>query len=181
MANKPIPTVKVLRQLIRCEPETGKLFWLFRDKSWFARESYATRWNSVYAGKEAFTSLGADGYRVGAVLAKPLLAHRVIWGVVTGMWPKGQIDHINGDRLDNRIENLRDIPAAENSRNRKSQHNSVTGVSGVTWHPRDEIWQARIGVNGKRRHLGYFTSFEDAVGARKDAEREFLYHANHSR
>jgi hypothetical protein len=95
-------------------------------------------------------------------------------------WPEGEIDHINGNRQDNRIENLRDVPRSLNQRNSKLQNNNRSGVSGVFW--RANRWEARIYlVSGQRKHLGRFKTFEEAVAVRKQAEMECGYHENHGR
>ncbi|MBU0368027.1 hypothetical protein, partial [Acinetobacter baumannii] len=83
MAKKPIPTPEELRQLLRYEPETGKLFWLPREPWRFevrctSAASVCTRWNARYAGREAFTSISAQGYKQGGILRHQLSAHRVI-------------------------------------------------------------------------------------------------------
>ncbi len=105
-------------------------------------------------------------------------AHRVIWLCIHGCWP-GELDHINGNRADNRIENLREVTRQENLRNQKVRINSSTGVMGVT---RDgKKWRARIRVNGKFIHLGYFDAMEGAVAARKAADIKYGFHENHGR
>jgi len=85
------------------------------------------------------------------------------------------IDHINGDRLDNRKSNLRLATPAENQRNRtKLASNNTSGVTGVYWHISREKWRAVIKCGGKGIHLGDFTSFEDAVAVRKQAEKTYF-------
>lgn len=182
MATKPIPTPDLLRQLLRYEPETGKLFWLERSPSLF-QDSYRTadgcaaNWNSRWAGKEAFTSRMAAGHLQGRIDYRAYLAHRVAWAIFYGEWPKGEIDHINHDGADNRIENLRDVSHAENLRNQSLRQNNSSGVTGVARI--GDVWYARIKQGGKLIHLGYFELFEDAVTARKDAEVRLGYHPNH--
>lgn len=182
MATKPIPTPDLLRQLLRYEPETGKLFWRERPPSMF-QDSYRTaagcaaNWNSRWAGKEAFTCKMAVGHLQGRIGYGSYLAHRVAWAIYYGEWPKGEIDHINHDPADNRIENLRDVSHAENHRNQSLRQNNSSGVAGVA-RVRD-VWYARIKRGGKLTHLGYFERFEDAVAARKDAEVMFGFHRNH--
>ncbi len=95
--------------------------------------------------------------------------------------PSGEIDHINGDRTDNRICNLRDVTSAGNSCNRRRQDRNTSGVTGVAWDKRASRWQARIGLNGKQKYLGYFDSLDEAVAARKAAELELGFHPNHGR
>ena len=112
---------------------------------------------------------------------KTLRAHRIAWLLTTGEWPKGQIDHINGDKADNRIENLRVVTAQENNRNTPLRKNNRSGRTGVFWYPRYNRWLAKIAVGGKNKHLGYFDSYDEACVAREAAERELGFHKNHGR
>lgn len=104
-------------------------------------------------------------------------AHRVIWALVYGAWPVNHIDHVDGNGLNNRIENLRDVVPGENAKNRKRYDRNSSGVSGVSW--RYNKWVARIRVNGSLIHLGSFAEFSDAVDARKTAEAKYGFHVNH--
>lgn len=100
-----------------------------------------------------------DGYRSISVLGRLYQEHRLIWLMAKGCWPAGDIDHINGNRSDNKIENLRDIPHLGNTQNRRSAQvsNRSTGLLGVTQR-RPGKWSARIKVHGKNLHLGDFNS-----------------------
>jgi hypothetical protein len=106
-------------------------------------------------------------------------AHRVIWALVYGSWPVNHIDHIDGNGLNNRIENLRDVDAAGNAKNRKRYDRNTSGVSGVTWSKNRSRWVARIRVNGRLIHLGSFTDLSDASNARSKAEASYGFHPNH--
>lgn len=177
---------EVLRELLRYEPDTGKLFWLERDVDWFTdgkhpAERRANIWNARYAGKEAFTACNSEGYRFGKVLNDPYKSHRVAWAVFRGEWPPEEIDHINGDRGDNRIVNLRAVTRLENHRNKKKPKNNTSGVIGVSFRKRDQKWKAQIMVKGKHLHLGCFANKADAIAARKAAEVKYGFHANHGR
>ena len=177
MAGKPDITPELLRQLMRYEPETGKLFWLMRSGGTRGDNVF----NSLYAGKEAFTCRMGHKHLQGRVFNRPFLAHRVAWALHYGAWPNGEIDHINGNPIDNRIENLRDIPKAENQRNMKRSTRNTSGVSGVSWRKTRKKWRARIKVDGKEKSLGHFERFEDAVRARQAALVKCGYHPNHGR
>lgn len=167
MTNQPSP--EIMRELLRYDPESGKLFWLPRDQSWFeCRRSYST-WNSRFAGREAFITERPDGYKIGRILGLNCRAHRAIWAIHYGAWPADQIDHINGNRADNRLSNLREANNAENQRNRGAQGNNTSGVKGVSWNKSNSRWQAHIKVSGRKYHLGYFGSIEDAATARASA------------
>lgn len=108
--------------------------------------------------------------------------HRIIWEMHHGKIPDGmQIDHINHNRLDNRIDNLRIVSHIDNGRNRSINLNNSSKITGVHWDSRNNKWQARISVDGKRISLGHFSSLFDASCARKSAEIVFNYHQNHGR
>jgi hypothetical protein len=97
--------------------------------------------------------------------------HRLILGAPTGVW----VDHVNGNGLDNRRENLRAATRAENGRNRGAQRNSASGFKGVskrTDKPRRKPWRAQIQAGGKIRHLGYFATEQEAAAAYDNAARE---------
>lgn len=175
----------ILRSLLRYEPETGKLYWLKRGAEHYqdsrcSAAGQAAQWNAIYAGKEAFSSKSRSGYMKGAILGRHMNAHRVIWALVNGVWPK-EIDHINGDKADNRIENLRSVTSSENNKNRRLPACNKSGRIGVFWHARHKCWRAFIGHQGKRIHLGSFQVKDDAIAARKRAEKDFGFHANHGR
>lgn len=147
------PTPAELRQLLRYVPETGKLFWLPRTNVQF---------NGQFAGKEAFTAIGPDGYHRGAVNCVSCLAHRVAWAIFYGEWPSSEVDHINCDPVDNRIINLRSASRSQNERNKRLRADNKSGFKGVSWYARDEKWQATIRIHGKSRGLGYYGSPEAA-------------------
>lgn len=165
------PSVEYLRECLRYEPETGKLYWL-------PRSGVPASWNTKYAGKEAFTAI-AQGYRRGLLNYKGYKAHRVAWALYYGQWPEGEIDHINHDRLDNRIENLRVVTLAENQKNKTPYRNNKSGATGVYWNTRASRWCAQIRVAGRGVYLGLFASLKDAVEARKAAETQHNFHSNH--
>jgi hypothetical protein len=161
-ANAEAPTQADLHRLFRYD---GRHLW------WRERPS------SNFDMSRPAGSIRSDGYRRICVSSRFYLAHRLIWVFHFGVWPKYEIDHINHDRDDNRIENLRDTK--ENDLNRSPYKNNSSGFIGVSWHKCDKRWQARISVNGKQIHLGNFTRKEDAIQARKEAERKFGFHPNH--
>lgn len=176
MANAPIITPETLRELIDYDPLTGELTWKRRDVSYFANRQSWKRWNNRFAGEPAMRAFDR-GYRKGGVNSVQLSAHRVAWAIHYGKWPSMQIDHINGIRTDNRIENLRDVSQRENGLNTKLNSANTSGVMGVTWCKARQKWQAQIACI----MIGRFETFEEAVAARKAAEREQGYHPNHGR
>lgn len=123
----------------------------------------------------------AKGYRSIGVGNKSYKAHRLIWFWHHGKDPTDQIDHINQDKLDNRIENLREASNQENCKNRKINPRNTSGITGVSWHKWHEKWAACVKVSGKLIHIGYFETFDLAVSARKAAETKYGFHENHGR
>lgn len=169
--------IETLRQLIWGDPETGKLYWHFRSASYFTSDIQYKIWNKRFAHREAFTANSGQGYRQGAVLGVMLKAHRVCWALHYGEWPNNQIDHINHDRSDNRIANLRTVTISENCRNRSLPCNNNSGHVGVS---RNGIkWKARLKMNGVDHYLGLFNTIEDAVAARNKANSANGFHRNH--
>jgi hypothetical protein len=94
------------RKLLRYDSTTGKLFWLNRPRGFFNSDRAFKSWNTKYSGKEALNT-NSNGYKYGPIFKKNYKAHRVVWLLVTGHWPQLEIDHIDGNRSNNRFENLR--------------------------------------------------------------------------
>jgi hypothetical protein len=167
-----------LTSILAYNPDTGELRWKPRPESSFRdgavpASAYQKSWNRRCAGKPALTAVMNRGYLCGNIEGKMQLAHRVIWTMVHGSVP-GFIDHINGDKQDNRLCNLRCVSRSENARNRKTAVNNTSGYTGVHKDTRSGKWSASIG-------LGYFDTLEEAAAARKKAEALLGYHANHGR
>ncbi len=159
-----------LRDLFFIDAE-GNLRW--------KRREWATRaWNSRCAGK-IVGSLMPKGYRNCSLMGGTFLVHRIVWALETGNWPRGQIDHINGVRFDNRISNLRDVSALENQRNAGVPRTNTSGVLGVAYREEKKRWRAYISDRNKSVHLGYFDTREEAILARKNAEAQRGFHKNH--
>lgn len=177
MPTKELPDTEYLRQRLRYDPETGKLYWHRLPQT---VGNWAASWNTRYAEREAFTA-DMRGYRQGRVDGQSLLAHRVIWALHAGIWPAAEIDHINGDRADNRIANLREVDRSGNNRNTAVRRSSITGVVGVTWDAQTSRYRAQIKTRGKLIHLGRFHSLSEAKAVRKQAEIKYDFHPNHGR
>lgn len=157
MAVKALPSPEVLRQLLRYEPDTGKLFWKERPRSMFpSRWSYLV-WNKRYAGQEALAFVGAGGYKTGRIFKCGVSAHRAAWAIQYGEWPLGLLDHANRDKLDNRLENLRLCTARENSANKSKRKNASSKYLGVSFNKRVGKWSASMSIGSKKKHLGFYT------------------------
>lgn len=165
MATKPLPSPDVLRQLLRYEPETGKLFWKVRDRAWFPSGRAHSSWNARYAGAEAFIKKESFGHLVGCVLGKLYKAHRVIWVIVHGEEPAGMIDHVNRDPGDNRANNLRIATYQQNSFNSTKRRGATSKFRGVYFHRVTGKWAATIRDGSTHRHLGLFDTEERAAMA----------------
>ena len=114
--------------------------------------------------KKGYLSVRIDG--------KFYLLHRVIFLHAYGRMPKLQIDHMNGVKNDNRLANLREATESQNSQNVKAHADSSSGFLGVSWKAQSRKWRASIGIDGRHKHLGYFSSKEDAQLAYAAAKRE---------
>lgn len=149
-------------RLFRYEPETGLMFW--RDRP---------RRTSIPAGSEA-GSVNQYGYRQVKVWGKFYLTHRVIFLMQKGSLPE-QVDHIDHNRLNNKIENLRAATNQDNQRNQSIGKKNTSGVIGVSWSKSNQRWVAQI--NGK--YLGSFVHKAKAIAVRRKAAVYHGYHENH--
>ena len=141
------------RDRIHYDPATGVFTW-------------AVSAPGVTAGKPA-GSVSVYGYRVIRLARKSIRACRLAWFLSHGVWPNGEIDHINGNRLDDRLENLRVVDRAGNSQNKGgAQANNLScGLLGVTWNKQHQRWQAKLMAHKVRHHVGYFDTPEEAHAA----------------
>ena len=147
----------------------------YRDGKLFRKITRSQR-NKV--GDEAGT-LEKSGYKRFSIDGKHYRVHRIVWLYHYGEFPDGQIDHINHDRTDNRIENLEMKSNLANARNQRVRKNNTSGALGVTWFKRDKKWRAAIQVLSKNIHLGYFDTIEEAISMRLTANDHYGFHPNH--
>ncbi len=128
--------------------------------------------NRIKVGQEAGSTHGS-GYTQINVDGQNYLAHRLAWLYVHGEWPKHVIDHINGDRKDNRIENLRDVPHPINAQNiRRPMSTNTSGFLGVSWSRKDKSYVAHISVQNRTKCVGAFRSAIQAHDAYLSAKRK---------
>ena len=154
-------TVDLLNHLFEYDKETGNLIWKIKPSS---------RGHSVKAGDIAGT-LKSHGYLCVGINYNSYRAHRLIFLMHKGYLPK-TVDHINGDKLDNRIENLRAATIGQNQHNRKTNANNTSGYKGVCWNKAQKKWTARITLERKNIHLGYFANVEEAAEVVRKAREE---------
>lgn len=172
-----------LKECVSYDRQTGILTWKVRPASHFKSAGRYLTFKARFAGKQAgwVNNNKGNKYRMIQIDDKSFCQHTLIWLYIHGEMPKFQIDHISGDSLDNRPENLRDVHQKDNSRNRKIPNCNKSGVMGVHWRKQSNAWHAQIQSDGKKMHLGLFDSFDDAVKSRRDAEKKFNFHKNHGR
>jgi hypothetical protein len=153
-------TQERLKQLLSYNPDTGE----------FTRRT-TTRRGRWVAGQTA-GCVNKCGYSVIWIDGVLYTAHRLAWLYTNGAWPKGEIDHVNGRRADNRIVNLRDVTRQQNNANQGKIKNNSSGIKGVSWDKTKNKWSAKIGVDGKTVNLGRFASVADAAAAYQRAAEE---------
>ena len=160
---KPLPSQQELQE--EFDYRDGNLWWK------------KTR-QGVKVGSEA-GCVRVDQYVQVRFKGKLYLIHRIIWAWHGySLEPNQDIDHIDGNSLNNCIENLRAVTHKQNQENRKGTNkNSKSGIKGVRWHKDKKKWCAQISHNGKVIYLGYYENKDDARDARIEGEKEYFTHA----
>lgn len=154
----------ILADRVRLDPPAGVLTWLPRPDN----EPHARKWNARHAGVKAGGLVG-NGYVAVRlhVDGRPhrVYAHRLVWFITSGHPPESGIDHVNGDRTDNRPENLREADPSTNGRNMTVHRSNTSGVPGVAWNKARGLWYAYACAANRVRHLGSFADKADAAQA----------------
>lgn len=149
-----------VKDCLNYEPETGVFTWRMTT----------TR---TKVGAIAGALSGANGYVRISLAGVSYRAHRLAWFYVHGEWPAMHVDHINRDKTDNRLANLRLVTQQQNMQNTRKRKNSACDFKGVTPFTRDKSrFVAQIRYDGKQRKLGIFATQEEAHKAYCDAARE---------
>lgn len=169
-----------IKMCLTYDPETGELFWKPRSEELFSSSESRTslhkanNWNSKNAGKKAFTAVGSHGYRMGAIQGRRFLSHRVAFLLQTGGWPPDTIDHINGDKLDNRWSNLRAASRAQNNQNKKG-HGKTSPYVGVYWNASLKGYMARVYCEGKSYYCGFSKTDPEKLARARDKKAVELF------
>jgi len=160
-----------LKSILDYSPETGVFKWkVYRSHN--AKVGDVA--GSIYRNSENQTY-----YRIISINNKQEPAHRLAYLYVTGNYPKNKIDHVDGDGLNNRIDNLRDVTDAENAKNKRLSVKNKSGMNGVSWDKANKKWVVRISANGKYLNIGRFARKGEAISVRAKADKEYGYHENH--
>lgn len=154
-----ILTQKRLQQVLNYNPETGVFTWAV---------CFGNARINMVAG-----SIKSNGYISIGVDKKRYHAHRLAWLYVYGEWPKNDIDHVNRDKTDNRIANLRVVSRSVNLVNTSRRQNNKSGYKGIWWDKNRQNWQVRISVDKQQKNLGCVKTLDEAVALRKAAEKSY--------
>ncbi len=150
-------TQKKLKENLHYNPKTGEFIWLK------AKGSRA-------AGAIA-VCVFHNGYRLIRINNKMYQASRLAWLYVYGYTLENEVDHINRNSLDDRIENLREVSRQCNMRNTGNPKNNTSGVKGVSWDKSQRKWKVRIGINETQKHIGRHADYSEAICHRLAAEQ----------
>lgn len=165
-------TQQRLHTLVTYCHETGQFWWRVRRGP---RAAGAVAGGDHFVGKIRYREIRIEG-----VLN---YGHRLAWVYIHGdvLMPGDEIDHVDGDGTNNKMENLRLVSSSGNKQNMSKRSDNTSGVVGVHWHRGGAKWAASICLKGTPKHLGLFDVFQDAVDARKKAEETLGFHPNHGR
>lgn len=163
-------TPKIVREYLDYNPETGHMTWKTKKHS-----------KKVIVGERAGSISTSNRHRVLRLLGRLYPEHRLIWLHYYGSWPTNHIDHDNHDEQDNKIKNLKDVTQRRNNMNSSRRADNSTGQVGVWLNKlnRYKKYMAELSLDGKRVHYSSHYTLEEAITARKSAERDWGFHPNH--
>lgn len=147
----------LLKATVSYNPETGELTWIVPSKG--------TKAGAVVGNVCSRGNKQIKQYRECKILGHRYYVHNLVWFIHYGSWPVYQVEHKDGNGLNNRLDNLRDVPQVINCRNQSKSANNTSGVTGVYWN--GSAWIANICLNYKTYYLGSFASLEEAAAVRK--------------
>lgn len=164
-------TLNQLKERLSYNKDTGEFFWRSLPCS-----LENNQWNSKFAGKRAGSYTDNVEYAQIRLQNTLYLVHRLVWLFEKGTWPKGVIDHIDGNTRNNMIFNLRDVDRITNSRNCHLSKNNTSGFNGVYLQKQNRTWVAEghstVGGKKVKKYLGSFSNLLDAVAAREEWDKE---------
>ena len=171
-----------LRKVLHYDSETGLFTWKERPVCFFSEtkqgqsaKARCVAWNAVWAGTPALNSVKDNEYLYGRIFDRHIYAHRAAWCFTYGKWPKFSIDHMDGNRQNNCILNLRDVTHSENLKNVKMRSDNTSGKTGVYFSKKSSLWYAKISVDGKVVNLGWSKNKNHVIRLRKIAEKKHGY------
>lgn len=175
--------IKFLKEILDYDEQTGIFIWKKRNKKYFKSERDCNAWNTRFATKQAgYIYKNKNNYEqiYIRIYNKKYQASRLAYYYFYEKWPKYNIDHLNGDSLDNSILNLRDVSQKINCCNSKKRIDNTTGIAGVYWDNSRNKWvaEARDFKTGKKIFLGRFDIFEEAKNAREIWLSSQFYYTN---
>jgi hypothetical protein len=150
------PSYEEVAKILDYNPKTGKFF-----------RRVNTSPNGRIGDVKGYTT--KRKYRKTSVGGIQFYDHQLAWLLFYLKWPEKQIDHINGNKQDNRILNLREVTVSQNALNRSHQANSKTKHKCINWKTDRKKYRVKIGISGKCHHIGYFKNIDDAIKARNKA------------
>lgn len=175
-------TQNILKELLTYNPDTGIFTWNYRNIKWFSSLRELNRWNNRYANTIAgnIHTSGSKTYNIIRINYKAFKSHRLAFLYMNGNFPVNEVDHIDGNSLNNKWNNLRDVDHKTNSKNKKIRKTNVSGTQGVTFCNTTNKYVAFIVDNkGNKKTLGRFKNITEAIKIRKMAENKYDYHFNH--
>ena len=157
-----------LNTILQYDRDTGVFKWKVKKSK------------NTIVGSEAGSN-HSKGYLTVYIDGKNYFLHRLAWMMEYGEFPKHTIDHINHNRKDNRIKNLRSVSYSKNNKNLSMRKSNNSGFTGVYWKKDRSKWIASITVDGVGISLGSYINIEDAINARKEANVKYGFHENHGK
>lgn len=178
MAAETSLSPELIRQLLDYDPRTGLFVWRRRVEQAGADKAF----NRRFSGKPALYNVGANGYPAGSIKCVSVYAHRVAWAWMTGKWPDGEIDHIDGNRTNNAFSNLRLASRQDNAMNlgaRKAKRSALPKGVFIGNRKSPNPFRAQIVVGKRAIHLGVFRSPDEASAAYREAASKYGFSDRH--